>query len=238
MDSFTKRIFKNKIFDKTKLSQFGFKHKKDDYIFIKKILDGQFELTVTVSGKKDINTQLVDCVSGDLYTLHLVENAVGTFVGNVREEYEKILTSIAEHCCSDTYFVFPQANRLTELIKQKYNDTPEFLWENLPGFGVFRNPESAKWYALISRIDKSKLEKKSHGEVEILNIKLDTDEIIELHKVKGFYPAYHMNKKYWITIILDDTISDKKIMDLIEKSHVFSQNKKTRTRNERLKQKG
>ena len=87
---------------------------------------------------------------------------------------------------------------------------------------MFRNPCSKKWYGLISNIDKSKIDKKSKGEVEILNIKLDKDEIQDLLKQKGFYPAYHMNKQSWITIILDETLCDKKIMALIEKSHNFS----------------
>ena len=51
-----------------------------------------------------------------------------------------------------------------------------------------------------------------------MNVKLDKDEITELLKTRGFYPAYHMNKKNWITILLDDTISDEVIMCLIEKS--------------------
>ena len=39
----------------------------------------------------------------------------------------------------------------------------------------------------------------------ILNLK--TTRAAELHKQSGIYPAYHMNKKYWISIILDDSAS-------------------------------
>ena len=35
----------------------------------------------------------------------------------------------------------------------------------------------------------------------------------------GYYPAYHMNKKNWISIILDDNLSDEDIIDLISKSY-------------------
>ena len=34
-----------------------------------------------------------------------------------------------------------------------------------------------------------------------------------------------MNKKSWITVLLDDTVSDKKIMELVQKSHEFSEKK-------------
>ena len=66
-------------------------------------------------------------------------------------------------------------------------------------------------------IDKSKLDSNTKGEVEIINIK--TNRVEELLNKKGFYPAYHMNKKYWITIILDESLSDKEIMELISESY-------------------
>lgn len=226
MDGFAEKIFKNKIFNENKLLKFGFVKNGEKFIYTKDIFDKQFLLTVIISGKKEIETKLVDIISGDLYTLHLVETAAGKFVGQVREAYENILNLISRECCSDTYFAYAQANRLADLIKSKYHDTPEFLWDKFPGFGVFRNPQSEKWYALISRIDKSKIDEKNSGEIEIVNIKLDKDEIEHLLKLEGFYPAYHMNKKSWITIILDGSIPDDKIMELIEKSHGFSEARK------------
>ncbi len=69
----------------------------------------------------------------------------------------------------------------------------------------------------INKIDKG------NKEVEILNVKLDEKEISTLLSQKGFYKAYHMNKKNWLTILLDDTIEDIKIMKLIEKSHRFTE---------------
>ena len=38
----------------------------------------------------------------------------------------------------------------------------------------------------------------------------------ELYEIKGIYPAFHMNHKMWISIVLDETISDDKIMKLIQ----------------------
>ena len=64
----------------------------------------------------------------------------------------------------------------------------------------------------------SKLDDKS-GEVEIINIKLDEETIQKLVKQKGFYKAYHMNKKSWITIVLNDTLDDSMIKKLIDESY-------------------
>lgn len=222
MNSIVNRIFKNKVFNKQKMLKFGFKCINKNYVYVRPIMDKQFELTITVSKSGNIETKLVDCVSNELYTLHIMDEVVGTFVGEVRKAYEEILQLISRECCEVTFFIFPQANRIASLIKDKYNDTPEFLWDKLPGYGVFRNPKSKKWYAIIVPLDKSKLDKNSKGKVEILNIKLAPNEVIQLQEKNGFYPAYHMNKKSWITILLDDIISDKNIMMLIEKSYNFS----------------
>ena len=230
MDCISDKIFKNKKFDRTKLLKFGFVQRKSaekhTFYYTEKILDNQFDLIVCVNGEKKVDTKLLDSSSNDEYTLHLMEDAQGTFVGDVRKAYECALNIIAENCCNNTFFIFPQSNRITDLIKEKYGDLPEFLWDKFPGHGVFRNPKSQKWYAVILRVDKSKLDKSSKGEVEILNIKLDNSEIEDLLKVKGFYPAYHMNKKSWISILLDGTVNENKIMNLLEKSHVFSEDKR------------
>ena len=81
-------------------------------------------------------------------------------------------------------------------------------------------------------LDKSKLDKKSTGEIEIINIKLEPHEIENLLKQDGFYPAYHMNKKNWITVILNNTISDENIMSLIDKSYSYTVVNKNNAKNE------
>ena len=67
---------------------------------------------------------------------------------------------------------------------------------------------------------------KGTGEVELLNIKLDEDKILQLVKKEGFYKAYHMNKKSWISIILNDTLNNKEIFELIDESYNLINDKK------------
>ena len=105
-------------------------------------------------------------------------------------------------------------------ISDKYHNNPEFLWDDLPGCGVFRNVKSKKWFAIIMNIDFSKLDNKS-GEIEIINVKLNENEILELLNIDGFYKAYHMNKKSWISIVLNDTLDDEIIFSLIDESYIL-----------------
>ena len=58
--------------------------------------------------------------------------------------------------------------------------------------------------------------------MEIINVKLEEEKIKQLLNKQGFYPAYHMNKKSWISIVLDDTINDDEIMDYINESYQFT----------------
>ena len=48
---------------------------------------------------------------------------------------------------------------------------------------------------------------------------------------KGFRPAYHMNKNHWISILLNDSVSDDQIFPLLELSYdsVAPKHKKRRT---------
>ena len=54
--------------------------------------------------------------------------------------------------------------------------------------------------------------------LNIMNVKVDVSKRDELYGIKGIYPAYHMNHKMWISVVLDDTIEDDKIMKLIQGS--------------------
>ena len=56
-------------------------------------------------------------------------------------------------------------------------------------------------------------------EMEIIDLKLDPKKIPELEKKDGYYPVYHMQRKHWITVALDDTVPDGEILDLIIESH-------------------
>ena len=78
-------------------------------------------------------------------------------------------------------------------------------------------------------MDRSKIQDGQKGQkdkkelVEIALIKLSPDKVERITKQEYFYPGWHMNKKYWITVILDDTVADDKIMQLIEESHGFTE---------------
>jgi len=211
-------IFKKSKVNIENLKAYGFKEKGKSYIYSRDILDGSLKVIIEVSNNGKVNGKVFDNSFGDEYTIFRIETQTGSFVGSVKEEFENLLHDIKDKCFTNENFIFPQSNRIAKMIKDTFGDIPEFEWEKFEGFGTFKNSSTKKWYALIMNLDRSKLETKS-GEIELLNIKLPEDKIQKLLHKKGYYPAYHMNKKYWISIVLDDTLKDKEIFDLISLSH-------------------
>ena len=114
-------------------------------------------------------------------------------------------------------FKFAQSNRIADCILRRYGTEPEFLWAQYPGCGVFRKTENEKWFGIIMNVDLSRVAPDGSGEVEVLNVKLG-DEAWDYIGRPGIYPAYHMSKKSWVSIVLDDTLEDEAVLTLVEKS--------------------
>lgn len=119
---------------------------------------------------------------------------------------------------------------LTEWIAQTYNTDPEFPWESSPESMVFRHRENGKWFALAMAVPREKLGLPGGGRAWVLNVKVDPLEAGSLRGEPGVLPAYHMNKEHWITVLLDGTVEEAKVCDLIDLSFAATASKKKKTR--------
>jgi predicted DNA-binding protein (MmcQ/YjbR family) len=53
-----------------------------------------------------------------------------------------------------------------------------------------------------------------------MNLKCNPDRAIDLREVNpAIIPGYHMNKKHWNTVILDGSLSNSLIMEMIDHSY-------------------
>lgn len=214
-------IYQRSRFDFTKLLSYGFERKDEYYIYSTNIMKDTFRVDIIVTSDGTIMGKIYDISFGEEYNNYRMENQTGKFVSQVREEFKHILYDIKSKCTTDVFFLSEQANRIAYLIHEKYGSLPDFVWEKFPGYGIFRNANNKKWYGIIMNIEKKKLNHEG-GKVEIINVKLAPEKISSLIHSNGVYPAYHMNKKNWISIILDDTLSDSEIMKYIEESYRFT----------------
>ena len=55
---------------------------------------------------------------------------------------------------------------------------------------------------------------------ERINVKCDPDRALELRVMyPSIIPGWHMNKKHWNTIVLDGSLSDKSVYELVDHSY-------------------
>ena len=210
------------------LAAYGFKREDDGFFYETPFMDGAFTLAVRVgfSGKAD--TAVYDADTHEKYLPLLLTETPAGYPAAVKVACETVLTDIKNRCFHDVPFSGAQANRLVAALSQKYDDTPDFPWEKYGGYGVLRNPETKKWYALFMTIAEGKLtrDKKNAKQASVVNFKADPVKIPVLLTQNGFFPAYHMNKKTWITAVLNDTLADGVLLSLLDESRAFTVLKK------------
>lgn len=105
---------------------------------------------------------------------------------------------------------------------ETYHSEPEYLWARYPDYAVLRHRENKKWYALLAPVPRHKLGLDGAGSVDILNIKCDPDLIAVLLAQPGFFRAYHMNKRHWLTIALDGSAAEQDIRSLLDLSYALT----------------
>ena len=208
-------IFKSYQFNQEKARAFGFVENSGVWIYSCQILQSDFIMTVSIT-VDNVSFQVFDQETGDLYPQVHMESMRGSFVGSVREACMEILYQIRRACFDVQDFICPQTKRIVTQVHEKYGNQLEYLWEKSPDTAVLRHEGNQKWYAVWMKISWDKLEKGREELVEAVNLK--HDKVAYLLSKKGIYPAFHMNKRYWISVALDDTLSDEEVLELIERS--------------------
>ena len=211
-------FIKDKKIDFKKLEKFGFKLIDNSYCYHTSLLKNQFKMTIKINLDNSIFTEIIDTETNEPYILYLIEKRSG-YSEKVYKEYSDILEKIKKKCFEDEIFKANYTKEIIDYVKNKYGDELEFLWEKSPKNAVIRRESSNKWYAVILTISKRKLNLDSDKIIEVINLHNIAEEMKKLIDNKKYFPAYHMNKKYWCTICLDGTVELKEIYKLIDVSY-------------------
>lgn len=192
------------------LIEYGFIQQAEEYVLEQKLMDS-FSVRIVVEPDSRVRGKVIDQCLQEEYINFRIESQNGSFVSLVREAYTLLLEDIRCHCFEKEWFVSAQANRIACKILYQYGVTPAFLWKKDEDTGVFRHLDTLKWFGIIQYVPLNRILGDGQGKVNLLNLKLDAlcaKRILE----PGYYPAYHMNKKNWVSISLDDTVDDEKIL--------------------------
>lgn len=179
------------------------------------------ELTVIIDTDGTIRTRLVDG-SGNEYFLHRIADAAGSFVGRVKNEYETALKEISEKCFELDVFKSEQARAVIAYVTDTYGDELEYLWRKFPDNAVVRRKDNKKWYAALLTVSRGKLGLSSDEVVEILDLRIPPEEMESTVDHIRFFPGYHMNKKHWLTLCLDGSVSIEEICRRIDESYLLA----------------
>ena len=205
------------MFNREKILNCGFEVDGENFIRRQRILH-DFALTIIIDGGGSVTTKLFDA-DGEPYTLHLVEGASGKFVGTVKAEYDRVLAEVYEQCFDKNFFKSEQTLRLIKFIRETFDDEPEHLWEKFPSYAVFRRKDNRKWYAVIMNIARNKLGLASEAELEIINLRGEPTELDRLVNGEKYFRGWHMNKRSWLTLRLDDALTDEELCARLSTSY-------------------
>ena len=90
---------------------------------------------------------------------------------------------------------------------------------------VFRHVNNRKWYAIMMHVSRRKFGFDSDDVIDVVNLKLPLEMYGSFSEADGVYPAYHMNKLHWISVLLPDASNDL-VAFLIHASYEATRDKK------------
>lgn len=217
--TFEDAYFKQKILKQDSLEPFGFTTTEQGYEFRKTLIADELEARLLIDLEGKLTGQVVDIDLDEPYDIFRSPQATGTYVGQVREAYGELLSQLADSCYESQLFSSPQANRLAQFLVQEFSDHADHPFEKYPDYLSFR--VDGKWYALFFPLKGEKLGlsgEKSDLVYDVVNLKVDPSQMGKLLDLDGIFPSYHMSKKTWISLVLDETIPDQMIFDLLRGS--------------------
>ncbi len=203
-----------------KFQAFGFEKLNQgvqpEYICTKSIdVDGsEFDVIITCRPGTSLTAQVFDKATGDRYTLFDIPGARGAFIGKMREQVQKIIDEFRATCFDEQDL----HEKYISYLSSQFGVQPDFPWDDSPDAGVFRCP-NGKWFALMMKIKYKQLGVGSGDEnVWVVKLKHDADDIPDVVDRHSIFPAWHMSKKHWITVLLTAVTDFEKLCELTQRS--------------------
>jgi len=225
--SIEQEVFKRRRLKKGKPEEYGFVRDGVGCFYSEVFMEGSFRAEVRIEGDGRVTGRVIDVEADGEYLPVRVETHAGAFVGAVREGYRAVLERIADACFEMVPFIYPQTNRIAALIESRYGEKPDYPFSTAPSYGVFRYPANRKWYGLVMDIRRHLLtggDPEESPVIEVINLKAGAERMTELLAVPGIYPSYHMHRASWVSVLLDGTLPDEQVMELVGVSRDFAVN--------------
>lgn len=110
-----------------------------------------------------------------------------------------------------------------DYVNKQYGIEPEYFFKNNPSNVVLRH-YNGQCFAVFMQIEKQKLGLPGKDIVDIMNVKCDPGLLGILTQTKGVLPGYQMDREQWLSVILDGSVRDASVLDLLDMSYDFIDN--------------
>ena len=213
-------IVEQYIINEENLLKYGFQKLDKHYIYQKNINE---ELYMTfIICKKQFEENVYEMIDNEKYLPFYRKEANGSYVSEIKEKVKQEIDFIKNNCFQS----IDLRGQVLDYVKQAYETVPEYSWESTPSACSLKTNLKHKWYGIMMNIPYKTLGIEKEGTVDIINLKNEPSKVQELIDYQNYFPAYHMNKKYWITIVLNNNIDMKEIKKRIEESYNIVDNLK------------
>ena len=199
-------------------SEFGFEVADEKTFICKKELpapNNAFYTILTLNPKDEtLTARVYEADTDEPYTLFDVPSANGAFISQIREQVQQIVNDFRS-CCFETADL---KDKYFDFLKTRFDAHPDYPWDDSPDAAVFRCPNN-KWFALAMKIKYRQLGLSGDEELWVVNLKARPEDIPNITDKKSVFPAWHMNKKHWITVLLTAATSFENLCALTEQSY-------------------
>ena len=118
---------------------------------------------------------------------------------------------------------------LFDFARKRWSIEPDCPFADYPEAAVLRHADSGKWFALVMPVKAEKLglaERARGEEVDVVNLKLQPPLVTMMLEKEGAFPAYHMNRKHWISVVLGSAFPEGELLELLELSFRLTRKKR------------
>ena len=194
------------------LAEWGFENGQARHVLV----EGEFELGMTLLDQ-ELELVVYDLAMEEPYTLFEVASASGALVTALRQQVDDILNRILGQQIQDN----PLVERLVDYVATTYGLAPAHPFKRHPEIIGFKVPTVDKLFGIFLPVDYCRLDKTSlrTDQVLVLNLKGKPEHIVERIDYCRYFPAYHMNKKHWFSVLLDAQTDWNQLTSLLAESY-------------------
>lgn len=106
--------------------------------------------------------------------------------------------------------------KLLEFVAEQYGVKPEYIFDD-PDLAVLRHP-CGKWFGIAMHVPSSAFGLNG-DKIDAVNVKCRPEMAEVMAGSAGIAPAYHMNKRHWLSVMLDGSLPDDQVKFLIDNSY-------------------